>query len=206
MILKLKGTCEPRNSNPIIYDCLLILVPYSSIAKHGAFNPVSQFERYPRALIFIHGLSLGHAIPLSAFPLGANSVALGVRAILASSVVSSLREEISLGSFVLLPQIINKTKGIQFFEGTSIVVHARSATRSAGSWLERCVQKALEARDGGIGVKLYVDPSIICMEDPQFSTRTKAPCTVNGRGRGSISILKQSGPAKLSSGKFYCRS
>jgi hypothetical protein len=51
---------------------------------------------------------------------------LGVRAILVFSAVGSLREEIEPGSFVILLQIIDQTKGIRpssFFEDTQIIAH-----------------------------------------------------------------------------------
>jgi 5'-methylthioadenosine phosphorylase len=103
---------------------------------------------------------------------------LGVRAILAFSAVGSLREEIEPGSFVILSQIIDRTKGIRpssFFEDTQIIAHTSFGdpfSIKLCAWLEDPVRRALE--EEGRGVKLFTDKCVVCMEGPQFSTRAES--------------------------------
>ncbi|KAJ2503038.1 S-methyl-5-thioadenosine phosphorylase [Coemansia sp. RSA 1972] len=99
--------------------------------------------------------------------------ALGVQAILAFSAVGSLREEISPGDFVLIDQIIDRTKGVRadsFFTGTGVTAHATFGEPvSAGL-------RALVARHAAAvpDIAVHTSGTGVCMEGPAFSTRAES--------------------------------
>jgi 5'-methylthioadenosine phosphorylase len=92
-------------------------------------SPSPVFLLAPSNVAFLTRHGVGHFINPSNVPGRANIAALkslGVRAIVAFSVVGFLHEEISPGSFAILSQNIDRTKEIRpasFLQDNSIVVH-----------------------------------------------------------------------------------
>lgn len=99
--------------------------------------------------------------------------ALGVQVILAFSAVGSLREEIRPGDFVLIDQIIDRTKGVRadsFFTGTGVTAHA-SFGEPVSAGLRSLVHKH---RDSVPTIIVHPDGTGVCMEGPAFSTRAES--------------------------------
>ncbi|KAJ2848892.1 S-methyl-5-thioadenosine phosphorylase [Coemansia brasiliensis] len=99
--------------------------------------------------------------------------ALGVQVILAFSAVGSLREEIHPGDFVLIDQIIDRTKGVRgdsFFTGTGVTAHATFGEPVSAKL------RALVSRHAGAVPAISVHPNgtAVCMEGPAFSTRAES--------------------------------
>ncbi|KAJ1885265.1 S-methyl-5-thioadenosine phosphorylase [Kickxella alabastrina] len=99
--------------------------------------------------------------------------ALGVQVILAFSAVGSLREEIQPGDFVMLDQIIDRTKGVRadsFFTGTGVTAHASFGEPVSG------LLRALVQNHSTAVPSITVHPSGtgVCMEGPAFSTRAES--------------------------------
>ncbi|KAJ2156229.1 S-methyl-5-thioadenosine phosphorylase [Coemansia sp. RSA 552] len=99
--------------------------------------------------------------------------ALGVQAILAFSAVGSLREEIHPGDFVLIDQIIDRTKGVRadsFFTGTGVTAHASFGEPTSKGLRE------LVSRHGAAVPEITVHGAgtAVCMEGPAFSTRAES--------------------------------
>ncbi|KAJ2782579.1 S-methyl-5-thioadenosine phosphorylase [Coemansia javaensis] len=99
--------------------------------------------------------------------------ALGAQVVLAFSAVGSLREEIRPGDFVLIDQIIDRTKGGRadsFFTGTGVTAHASFGEPvSAGL-------RALVARHAAAvpAIAVHGSGTSVCMEGPAFSTRAES--------------------------------
>ncbi|KAJ2082074.1 S-methyl-5-thioadenosine phosphorylase [Coemansia sp. RSA 988] len=99
--------------------------------------------------------------------------ALGVQVILGFSAVGSLREEIQPGDFVLVDQVIDRTKGKRadsFFTGTGVTAHA-----SFGEPFSAAL-RALVAQHGDAVPAITIHPTGtgVCMEGPAFSTRAES--------------------------------
>ncbi|KAI7830983.1 nucleoside phosphorylase domain-containing protein [Kickxella alabastrina] len=93
--------------------------------------------------------------------------------ILAFSAVGSLREEIQPGDFVMLDQIIDRTKGVRadsFFTGTGVTAHASFGEPVSG------LLRALVQNHSTAVPSITVHPSGtgVCMEGPAFSTRAES--------------------------------
>ena len=124
-------------------------------------------------IAFLNRHGEGHKLMPSEVPFAANIFAmkkLGVRAVIASGAVGSLREEISPGDLVVVDQIIDKTfkRCSSFFEGFG-TVHCEMAQPVCGR-LGKILLEAAETID----VKTYSKGCYVCMEGPQFSTRAES--------------------------------
>ncbi len=126
-----------------------------------------------RKIAFINRHGDGHKLMPSEIPYAANIFALkklGVRALIGSGAVGSLREEIVPGHLVIVDQFIDKTYKRQstFFEGYG-AAHCELAQPTCGRLRKKLfkIAKTIDAQthDGG---------TYVCMEGPQFSTRAES--------------------------------
>ena len=126
-----------------------------------------------RKIAFLNRHGDGHKLSPSEVPFAANIFALkslGVRAIIGSGAVGSLREEIAPRDLVIVDQFIDKTFERQnsFFDGFG-AVHCEMAEPTCSR-----VRQALIDTAEGIGIKTHPKGTYICMEGPQFSTRAES--------------------------------
>jgi 5'-methylthioadenosine phosphorylase len=126
-----------------------------------------------RRIAFLNRHGDGHRLSPSRIPYAANLFALkslGVRAILASGAVGSLREEIAPKEIVLVDQFIDKTFRRQstFFENLG-AVHVEFAQPC-------CARLRRQILSAGRQLPFSVHPAgtYVCMEGPQFSTRAES--------------------------------
>ena len=124
-------------------------------------------------IAFLNRHGEGHKLMPSEVPFAANIFALkklGVRAVIASGAVGSLREEIRPGDLVVVEQFIDKTfrRRSSFFEGFG-AVHCEMAQPVCS----RLVKRLLEAAET-IDTKTHAKGCYVCMEGPQFSTRAES--------------------------------
>ncbi|KAJ2723551.1 S-methyl-5-thioadenosine phosphorylase [Coemansia sp. Benny D115] len=155
-----------------IVDSVTIDTPWGApsgpitIAETPAGNQIAFLAR--------HGPS--HSVLPSEVNYRANIAALkalGVQVILAFSAVGSLREEIKPGDFVLVDQIIDRTKGVRadsFFTGTGVTAHA-----SFGEPVSRLLRNLVQAHESAVPeITLHPQGTAVCMEGPAFSTRAES--------------------------------
>jgi 5'-methylthioadenosine phosphorylase len=126
-----------------------------------------------RQIAFLNRHGKGHKLSPSEVPFAANIFALkklGVRTVISSGAVGSLREEIGCGDLVVVDQFIDKTFKRQntFFRGYG-AVHCEMAEPVCGRVREILVDAA---RD--IDIKTHPRGTYVCMEGPQFSTRAES--------------------------------
>ncbi|MHC4418773.1 MAG: S-methyl-5'-thioadenosine phosphorylase [Planctomycetota bacterium] len=124
-------------------------------------------------IAFVNRHGEGHKLSPSEVPYAANIFALkelGVRTLLASGAVGSLREEISPGDLVLVDQFIDKTfKRTSSFFGDYGAVHCEMSQPAC----ER-LRKQLLNTAKTMDVKTHSGGTYVCMEGPQFSTRAES--------------------------------
>jgi len=126
-----------------------------------------------RQIAFLNRHGAGHKFSPSEVPFAANVFALkklGVRTVIGSGAVGSLREDISPGNLVVVDQFIDKTfkRTNSFFEGFG-AVHCEMAEPSCGR-LRGVLTDAAKKLD----VKTHAEGTYVCMEGPQFSTRAES--------------------------------
>jgi 5'-methylthioadenosine phosphorylase len=126
-----------------------------------------------RRIAFLSRHGTGHNLSPSEVPFAANIFALktlGVHALIGSGAVGSLREEIAPGHLVLVNQFIDKTykRTGTFFTGFA-AVHCEMAEPVC----ER-LRKTLQDTAENLDVKTHSGGTYVCMEGPQFSTRTES--------------------------------
>uniref|UniRef100_A0A0G4HQ44 S-methyl-5'-thioadenosine phosphorylase n=1 Tax=Chromera velia CCMP2878 TaxID=1169474 RepID=A0A0G4HQ44_9ALVE len=117
----------------------------------------------------------GHVFLPHELPFRANIAALkaiGCQVILAFSACGSLREEIAPEDFILVSQLIDRTKGIRpsTFFGDGMAAHVMFADPFSPV-LSSII--ADENKKQGI-VKLHENKCLVCMEGPAFSTRAES--------------------------------
>lgn len=132
---------------------------------------VGKFGKKNIAFLNRHGK--GHKLSPSEVPFAANIFALkklGVRTVLSSGAVGSLREQIAPGDLVIVDQFIDKTykRTNSFFAGFG-AVHCEMAEPACGR-----VRQILIDAAKGIDVKTHPKGTYVCMEGPQFSTRAES--------------------------------
>ena len=126
-----------------------------------------------RKIAFLNRHGEGHLLSPSEVPYAANIFALkklGVRSIIASGAVGSLREEIRPKDLVVVDQFIDKTfRRRGSFFGDLAAVHCELSGpccwRLGEKILEAAHETAARTHDGG---------TYVCMEGPQFSTRAES--------------------------------
>ncbi len=126
-----------------------------------------------RRVAFLNRHGAGHTLSPSEVPYAANIFAfkkLGVRTVIASGAVGSLREDIATADLVLVDQYIDKTfrRKSSFFEGTA-AVHCEMAQPVCARLQETLAKTATK-----IDVKTHPEATYVCMEGPQFSTRAES--------------------------------
>ena len=126
-----------------------------------------------RRIAFLNRHGKGHALMPSEVPYAANILALkklGVRTLLASGAVGSLREKIAPGDLVIVDQFIDKTlrRRGTFFDG-----HAAVHCEMAHPTCERIGKLFVDASQG-IDATTHAAGTYVCMEGPQFSTRAES--------------------------------
>jgi 5'-methylthioadenosine phosphorylase len=126
-----------------------------------------------RDVAFLNRHGDGHRLNPSRVPYAANVFALkklGVRAIIASGAVGSLRQAISPGHLVAVDQFIDKTFRRQgsFFDDYG-AVHCEMAEPVCRRVHDVIVRTARSAR-----IKTHAKGAYVCMEGPAFSTRAES--------------------------------
>ncbi len=126
-----------------------------------------------RRIAFLNRHGKGHALMPSEVPYAANIFALkklGVRTLLASGAVGSLRQKIAPGDLVIVDQFIDKTlrRRGTFFDG-----HAAVHCEMAHPTCERIGKLFVDASQG-IDATTHAAGTYVCMEGPQFSTRAES--------------------------------
>jgi 5'-methylthioadenosine phosphorylase len=132
---------------------------------------VGTFGKRKIAFLSRHGK--GHKLSPSEVPFTANIFALkklGVRTVLSSGAVGSLRDEIAPGHLVVVDQFIDKTykRTSSFFEGYG-AVHCEMAEPTCSRLRQILVDTTKE-----INVTTHPRGTYVCMEGPQFSTRAES--------------------------------
>ena len=136
-------------------------------------GPILLGELGHRRIAFVNRHGEGHTLPPAEVPYAANIFALkqlGVRAVIASGAVGSLREQIAPGDLVLVTQFIDKTfKRTNTFFGGFGAVHCEMAQPVCRRLRETLlhVAKPLE-------ITTHPEGTYVCMEGPQFSTRAES--------------------------------
>ncbi|MBL7154057.1 MAG: S-methyl-5'-thioadenosine phosphorylase [Phycisphaerae bacterium] len=126
-----------------------------------------------RRVAFLNRHGDGHTLSPSEVPYAANIFALkklGVRTVIASGAVGSLREDIAAADLILVDQYIDKTfrRKSSFFDGVA-AVHCEMAQPVC-----RKVREMLAKTAKNIDVKTHPEGTYVCMEGPQFSTRAES--------------------------------
>ncbi len=132
---------------------------------------VGRFGKKDVAFLNRHGD--GHKLSPSEVPFAANVFALkklGVRIILSSGAVGSLREDIAPGHLVIVDQFIDRTfrRTGSFFGGFG-AVHCEMAEPTCGRLRQMLIETAKMTDK-----KTHPNGTYVCMEGPQFSTRAES--------------------------------
>jgi 5'-methylthioadenosine phosphorylase len=126
-----------------------------------------------RRIAFLGRHGPGHKLGPSEVPSAANIFALkklGVRTVIASGAVGTLREGIVPGDLVIVDQFIDKTfkRANTFFSGHG-AVHCEMAQPTCGRLREILLRTA-----DPMDIKIHPQGTYVCMEGPQFSTRAES--------------------------------
>ncbi len=126
-----------------------------------------------KQIAFINRHGPGHALGPSEVPYAANIFALkklGAKAVIASGAVGSLTEEVAPKDLVVVDQFIDKTfkRDGSFFAGFG-AVHCELAQPVCGR-----LSKSILASADAVSAKVHAGGTYVCMEGPQFSTRTES--------------------------------
>ncbi|MCB1481489.1 MAG: S-methyl-5'-thioadenosine phosphorylase [Rhodobiaceae bacterium] len=120
-------------------------------------------------VVFLPRHGIGHRIPPSEINYRANIDALkrsGVTDLVSISACGSFREELSPGTFVIVDQFIDRTRGRQSsFFGTGCVAHVSLAYPVSPLLADR-----VEAAAKSCGISAVRGGTYLAMEGPQFST------------------------------------
>jgi 5'-methylthioadenosine phosphorylase len=126
-----------------------------------------------RQIAFLGRHGPGHTLGPSEVPFAANIFALkklGVRTVIASGAVGSLRDEIAPGDLVIVDQFIDKTfKRTNTFFGGYGAVHCEMAQPTCGRLRETLLRVA-----DPMDIEIHPQGTYVCMEGPQFSTRAES--------------------------------
>ena len=145
-----------------------VYTPYGSPSD---LITIGSFKDRKIAFLSRHGKS--HTIPPHNLPSRANIWALkslGVKQIIASSAVGSLRQDYKPGDFVLTDQFIDRTKDRPdtFYEGGKIC-HISTADPICPT-LHDYVANYAKKR----GISLHTSGTYVCINGPRFSTRAES--------------------------------
>ncbi len=133
---------------------------------------LAEWEGVKVAFLARHGA--GHRVHPSAVPFRANIWAmkkLGVKSILASGAVGSLREEVEPGHLLLCDQAIDKTyrRSGTFFDCEGLVAHVELANPFCTE-----LRKILYESASSVETTVHEKGTYVCMEGPQFSTQAES--------------------------------
>jgi 5'-methylthioadenosine phosphorylase len=132
---------------------------------------VGTFGR--RRIAFLNRHGAGHRLAPGEVPFAANIFALkklGVRAVMASGAVGSLREHVSPGDLVVVDQFIDKTfKRTNTFFGGYGAVHCEMSEPVCPR-----LRGIIAETASCISVRTHREGTYVCMEGPQFSTRAES--------------------------------
>ncbi len=141
---------------------------------YGAPSDLISLGTYGgRRVAFIPRHGRGHQIPPHRINSRANIWALkqlGVKSIVASSAVGSLREDYEPGDFVITDQFIDRTRKRQdtFYEGGQLC-HISSADPICPKLHDFYVDHAKK-----LDLKVHPTGTYVCIEGPRFSTRAES--------------------------------
>jgi 5'-methylthioadenosine phosphorylase len=150
---------------------------------------------------FLNRHGPGHRFNPSSVPYAANIFALkkvGVRAIIASGAVGSLRQDYEPKHLVLVDQFIDKTFRRQntFFDKLG-AVHCELAQPCCGRLRKQLLQAANKVK-----TKVHPGGTYVCMEGPQFSSRAES--MMHGAWGGSLIGMTAMPEAKLAREAQMC--
>ncbi|WBX85877.1 S-methyl-5'-thioadenosine phosphorylase [Sphingosinicella microcystinivorans] len=124
-------------------------------------------------LVFLPRHGRGHRLTPSEVPYRANIAALkaaGCTHVLSLSACGSFREALSPGTFVLVDQFVDRTRGrVKSFFGDGIVAHVSLADPVCGPLGARVADAAK-----ALGIPFVSGGTYLVMEGPQFSTRAES--------------------------------
>ncbi len=124
-------------------------------------------------LVFLPRHGRGHRLTPSEVPYRANIAALkmaGCTDVLSLSACGSFREELSPGTFVLVDQFVDRTRGrAKSFFGDGIVAHISLADPTCNRLGARVVDAA-----SALDFNFVSGGTYLAMEGPQFSTRAES--------------------------------
>lgn len=134
---------------------------------------INIIELYDKKVAFLSRHGQGHRYTPSEVPYQANIAALkylGVEQIFSFSAVGSLKEKLKPTDFVLVDQVIDKTKirPATFF-GDGLVGHIAFADPFCPTNPDLIKKSAQE-----LGIALHTHETAVCMEGPAFSTRAES--------------------------------
>jgi len=126
-----------------------------------------------RRIAFLNRHGAGHFLNPSRVPYAANIFALkalGVRTLIASGAVGSLREDFAPGELVLAEQFIDKTcrRQSSFFDNLG-AVHVDFSRPCC-----RRLREQMLSISRGLSLKIHPAGTYLCMEGPQFSTQAES--------------------------------
>ena len=159
-----------------VYDPEMIYDPreVKVYTPYGAPSDLISLGTYGgRSVAFIPRHGRGHQIPPHRINSRANIWALkqlGVKSIVASSAVGSLREDYEPGDFVITDQFIDRTRKRQdtFYEGGQLC-HISSADPICPKLHDFYVDHAQK-----LDLKVHPTGTYVCIEGPRFSTRAES--------------------------------
>ena len=159
-----------------VYDPEIIENPreVKVYTPYGAPSDLISLGTYRgRKVAFIPRHGRGHQIPPHRINSRANIWALkqlGVKSIVASSAVGSLREDYEPGDFVITDQFIDRTRKRQdtFYEGGQLC-HISSADPICPKLHDFYVGHAQK-----LDLKVHPTGTYVCIEGPRFSTRAES--------------------------------
>ena len=126
-----------------------------------------------RQVAFLNRHGQGHKLSPSEVPFSANIFALkklGVRTVIATGAVGSLRQEIAPGDLVIVDQFIDKTfKRTNTFFSSYAAVHCEMSEPVCGRLRSKLIDIAKDT-----DIKTHSKGCYVCMEGPQFSTRAES--------------------------------
>jgi len=124
-------------------------------------------------VLFLNRHGAGHRLSPSMAPYRANIYALkalGVKTIIASGAVGSLRQEVKPGHLVICDQAIDKTfRRAGTFYDNQLAVHVEFAEPFCPVLRRRILDQA-----GPVAATVHQSGTYVCMEGPQFSTRAES--------------------------------
>lgn len=157
--------------DPGLFEEIKEIKVYTPFGSPSALISVGTYEGVKVAFIPRHGK--GHVIPPHMINYRANIWALrelGVKSVISSSAVGSLRMDYKPGDFVIPDQFIDRTKKRidTFYEGGQ-VCHISSADPFCPQLREFFISLAKE-----MDLRVHGKGTYVCIEGPRFSTRAES--------------------------------